>query len=741
MNQLQKIINWVSYQLYAGAFVRCGLVAGAIMLLVSTFATSWIIPILAFTGSFAVGAYWTGLFQNKRREAIQLIHQTIHDTEYSLQLLEVENPNIAEQLQLERLLKKIQLQRIPRVLPAQLWIYGLVFLACLGLRYGLPLLKNDKQVNTNQQESKVKIVQNQETAPSFASAQLTITPPPYTKLPVRVVSDLNVSSINGSRLKWQLEFSHSSELAVKLTNNRGEELPFKKVGDRFEYSDQLYNSGLYGLKAYWKDSLVYQSDYYRLEAIPDLAPKIEPASKELYQYHFLKDPKKLSIVAKISDDFLVNQAFIVATVARGSGENVKFREIKLPISQTNFKETKVAQTIDLKALNFAPGDELYYYWAAIDNKRPEPNFTKSDTYFVVYKDTSKVEEAELATMAMNILPEYFRSQRQIIIDSEKLIAKRNRIPAKEFNSTSNEIGFDQKALRLRYGQYLGEEFETSIGGGNALPKDNQGDAVVGFALLHGFVHAHDQGEEHAEGGGHAAGDGHNHGGSNKTTDDKDPVASILEEYVHSHDDGEANTFYEESTRTLLKMALEQMWQSELHLRMYEPEKAIPFEKKALEYLKSAQQRARTFVKKTSFDPPPIKEKEKRLTGELKNYNEAYLSEKIYSQQQAERLIAEVLGIVEHHTEGQKLKSIQKQKVLELGSYLTNKVMNSKVSHWSILSSLQKIAGDKSLSDSEKTTLKTKLYQLIGSSLPNKNASSNPSYANEKKLEKAFWKNL
>lgn len=738
MNQLQKIINGVSYQLYAGAFLRCVLVAISAFVLVSTVSSSWMVSALIAVVGFAVEAYWTGLFQNKRPEAIQLIHQTVHDTEYSLPLLEVEKPNIAEQLQLERLLEKIQSQKIPRALPTQLWMYGLVFLACLGLRYGLPLLKNEKQVNTNQQESKVKIVQNQEAPPSFASAQLTITPPPYTKLPVRVVSDLNVSSINGSRLKWELEFSHTSELAVKLTNNRGEELPFKKIGVRFEYSDQLYNSGLYGFKAYWKDSLIYQSDYYRLEAIPDLAPKIEPASKELYQYHFLKDPKKLSISAKISDDFLVNQAFIVATVARGSGENVKFREIKLPIAQANFKEAKVAQNIDLKALNFAPGDELYYYWAAIDNKRPEPNFTKSDTYFVVYKDTSKVEEAELATMAMNILPEYFRSQRQIIIDSEKLIAKRNKIPAKEFNSTSNEIGFDQKALRLRYGQYLGEEFETSIGGGNALPKDNQGDAVVGFALLHGFVHAHDQGEESVESGGH---EGHNHGGSKKESDDKDPVASILEEYVHSHDDGEANTFYEQSTRTLLKMALEQMWQSELHLRMYEPEKAIPFEKKALEYLKSAQQRARTFVKKTSFDPPPIKEKEKRLTGELKNYNEAYFSEKVYSQQQAERLIAEVLGIVENHKEGQKLKGIQKQKLLELGSYLTTKVMNSTMSNWSILSSLQKIAGYKSLSDSEKITLKTKLYYLIGSSLPNKKDVPNTSYAGDKKLEKAFWKNL
>ncbi|MEZ4904627.1 MAG: hypothetical protein R2822_24205 [Spirosomataceae bacterium] len=79
-------------------------------------------------------------------------------------------------------------------------------------------------------------------------------------------------------------------------------------------------------------------------------------------------------------------------------------------------------------------------------------------------------------------------------------------------------------------------------------------------MLHGFVHAHDQGEEGGESGGssHA---GHSHGANTNENDEKDPVAAILEEYVHAHDDAEANTFYEQSTRALLKMALEQMWQS------------------------------------------------------------------------------------------------------------------------------------------------------------------------------------
>ncbi len=734
MNQVRKIISWVNYQLYATAFVTCLLVAGASYILISTFSTTFFLPILGAIVGFGIMAYKTQLFQNKRDITLQLIHQKLNNTEYSLQLLDISKPNIAEQLQLERLLSSIETQSIPNVISPKLGIYLMIFLAALGINYAYPLLKKNispKPTEIPSKKNSELSIQNSE----FRTAKLTITPPSYTKFPSRVMSDLNASAMSGSILKWQLNFTNSTNLVVKLVNNRAEELNFKKKGEDFEYSDQLLTSGLYAFKAYLKDSLIYQSDYYRLEAIPDFAPKIEPNSKELYTFHYLKDPKNISISAKISDDFLVNQAFIVATLARGSGENVKFREVKFPISQANFKEANVSKNIDLKALNFSPGDELYYYWAAIDNKRPEPNFTKSDTYFLVYKDTANVEEAELSTMAMNIIPEYFRSQRQIIIDSEKLIAKRKKIDKKEFNSISNEIGFDQKALRLRYGQYLGEEFENTIGGANALPDDVETDGD----FLKGYVHDHDGGEHEAESGGHK--DEHEHQHEGNKQENNDPVADILKEYVHSHDDGEVNTFYEQSTRSLLKMSLEQMWQSELHLRLYEPEKALPFEKKALEYLKLAQQKARTFVKKTSYDPPPIKEKEKRLTGELTKFNEAFSSEKNYSQQQLEKLIAEVLGIIEAKKDSQKLNFVQKQKVLKLENNLSGNAINNRISNLSILSLLQKIINDKELSANEKSELKTKLYQLVGSTLPNKNNSSNKSYSSEKSLEKAFWKNL
>jgi len=738
MNELRKAISSVVYQLYTNALLVCLLLAASAYLLVLTFTQSPVGAWLAAAAAFGAGALVSKPYQNQKPKAISIIHRTVGDVEYSLPLLDKPELNMAEQLQLERLNDRIQQVSVPTVLFSRLGQYSLVLVAAIGVHLTYPLLKPGQTPPPTRSGNRAVLPNdNQPTIPAFESASVRVQPPAYTRLPERRSTDLNVTAISGSQLTWQVQLSSSQDMTVRLANSRGEERPFGQVADGFTYTDRVVSSGLYAIKAYWKDSLIYQSDFYRLEAQPDLAPKIEPASKELYQYHFLKDPKTIRVTAKFSDDFLVSQAFIVATVARGSGENVKFREVKLPLGQANFKESRITRSIDLKALNFAPGDELYYYWAALDNRQPEPNFAKSDTYFIVYKDTTKMDEAELATMAVNVMPEYFRSQRQIIIDTEKLIAKRNKIPAKPFNSTSNEIGFDQKVLRLRYGQYLGEEFETSIGGHGGPEGGGDGDP------LEGFMHKHDSGEgehehDHDHDDKHESHEephdhGHSHGGTQNPADEKDPIAAMMEQYVHSHDDGEANTFYEQSTRSLLKMALEQMWQSELHLRLYEPEKALPYEKKALEFLKAAQQKARTFVKKTSFDPPPIKEQEKRLTGELKNVNPRFSQQRTYDQQRVGPLAAEVLGYLDQTHE---LNTAQRQVVQQLGTALADRVMNSGLRNWSVLSSLQKLAGGRSLSELEDAQLKTKLAELTGVVV-----RTNRSYTSERKLEQAFWKRL
>lgn len=719
MKELSQLIKSVAIRLRAVILLKALMVGLAVTLILSLFRLKSFFIVLLGLIAGLITLIFLGFFQGKRQESIRLIHQNLDTTEYSLALLEIENPNIAEQLQLERIMGYFtDTSRMPIRVPIRISPYGVVLGLAGMLFFLIPMLKTNSTAEELKtvQKTVVNKLPSGPVLPQYSDASVRISPPAYTGLGTKESKDLNISALEGSALRWKVKFDKPKDLQVVLVNTFGQEREFIQSNNSFEYTDRLMGSGLYGFKAYYRDSLIYQSDYFQLEAIPDLPPKIEPAQKDLYQFHFLSDPKKMMVSAKVSDDFLVKDVYLVATLARGQGESVKFRETRLDVTEKNFKSATVSKTLDLDKMGFAPGDELYYYWAARDNKTPEANLGKSDTYFVIYRDTSEVGSSELATMAVNILPEYFRSQRQIIIDTEKLIGQRKKLKKENFNSTSNEIGFDQKALRMRYGQYLGEENEGEIGGDHGFDEDNP---------LAGFMHDHDAGEEFQD---IAEVNRRDEGVEEKSLED------LLADYIHDHDDAEYNTFYEASTRSLLKASLEQMWQSELHLRLYEPGKALPYQHKALEFLKEAQQKARTYVARVSYDPPPIKQGEKRMAGELKKFNTAYKSSVQLSELQLSQLVSEVLGWVDN--EGN-LSDLQKQRVLLLSNQLVGRVMNTDLRAWNVPVLLRKMLNDRELSILEKKNLKSGLYKLLGVS--NKGQLSPAS--NERKLEKAFLENL
>ncbi|OJV18070.1 MAG: hypothetical protein BGO21_14755 [Dyadobacter sp. 50-39] len=730
MADLQKLIRSVNTQIQWVAIAKCFLLGLAFRLVAGALPGEHLFleSMIGSVGSL-IGIFRTKAFTDRRHNTIALLHSHNPELEYSLDLLDKPNLNPVEQMQLERITGRRAL--VPRrAVYSGLWAYFGIFLLGWGINHGAYLLSVRKEKSAKAEARRSVSAPHATTrVPRYLAASVKVTPPAYSGLPSQSSPDLNISALVGSAVEWSVGFDGTEGLTVRLANSRGEEVAFKETGGKFALRDRIAGSGLYSIKGYWKDSLVYQSDFYKLEALPDLAPRIEPASKELYRYHFLKDPKNIIVSARISDDFRVKQAFIVATVARGSGENVKFREIRMPLGPADFKEANIRKTIDLNALNFTPGDELYYYWAAIDNRQPEGNFTKSDTYFIVYKDTAQIEEAQLATMAVNVMPEYFRSQRQIIIDTEKLIAKRKSLKTKDFNAASNEIGFDQKVLRLRYGQYLGEEFETTIGGGDA----GAGEGIV----IDAFTHHSDGHGEGADARGSEPVHDHAHEHKQEPAGEKDPLAALMEQYTHAHDDAETNTFYEQSARSLLKMALEQMWQSELHLRTFEPEKALPYEHKALEYLKTAQQKARTYVKKSGYDPPPIKEQEKRLTGELKDLSTRWKQEKEFSQKQMARLAAALLGYLENDNPARNEQATRAALSSEIARRLTESgPFNGGLQNWTMLAALQKLAGGQALSNAEMVGLKRDLYQRTNAAL-----QSRPGWSGEKKLEAAFRKAL
>ncbi len=89
---------------------------------------------------------------------------------------------------------------------------------------------------------------------------------------------------------------------------------------------------------------------------------------------------------------------------------------------------------------------------------------------------------------------------------------------------------------------------------------------------------------------------------------------MLEQFGHTHDIPEAATLLDRETRELLRAALGEMWQAELHLRQGQPGRALPFEYRALDRIKQVQQASRIYLARVGLELPPI-DATRRLAGE------------------------------------------------------------------------------------------------------------------------------
>src|SRR5690606_29375350 len=154
---------------------------------------------------------------------------------------------------------------------------------------------------------------NADQSVSIQSITVSITPPSYTKQKKQVQTELSIKAIKGSSLAWELNFNKEEKLEVTLANVGGDEIPFKREAQEYVLNDQLTGSGVYAIRAYEDDSLVFESEYYPLEMYGDQPPVILPYEKDIYRYHFARDPKNYTMKAQVSDDFMVTEAFVVAT--------------------------------------------------------------------------------------------------------------------------------------------------------------------------------------------------------------------------------------------------------------------------------------------------------------------------------------------------------------------------------------------------------------------------------------------
>jgi hypothetical protein len=608
------------------------------------------------------------------------LNRTYPELEESADLFLKPNLSLLERLQLKRITNTMQAlhPEIPSphdLKPAVIFFAVMAALATLVLMLPKELLTwqpSPDLFSRNMLVSEFSAEKKLQRA-GLDSVHLVITPPAYTQEPVQHLSSFDVKAPEGSRITWRLTMHDAAERVRFVFNNRDTATLRHVELNRFELERTVFESGFYIVLL--SDTSVVNA-YHKLEIIKDNPPSVAVTSPIPQTEIAYGKPLQFNLAAMATDDYGIAGAGVVATLVSGSGEAVKFKTVRLPLEtpQANTQRRIAWQkTIDLASLGLKAGDEFYFSLEVSDNRKPQAGIGRSETIAVILKDSvAAVETDNTISMPVANQPEYFLSERQIIIDSEKLIKAKKNLTDSDFTKKSEDIGIDQKKLRLRYGKFLGEEFENAIG-------------------------QHDDDD-----------DGHNPQGENKTITAKD--------FTHIHDSAENATLFSDDIKAQLKAALSQMWQAELRLRTAKPAEALPFAYRALKLLKAVQQSSRLYVQRVAFELPPLKPDERRLKGDLTAIQNVSDQNEIAASEY-HAAIREALRVIQHYKATRTVPTAAGRERLEKsGGELSQEALQNPAVYLDALQALRNVitqfASQKSVSDTEIEIIERAFLNLL-----------------------------
>ncbi len=420
-------------------------------------------------------------------------------------------------------------------------------------------------------------------SPSLRTIHLSVEAPTYTGLPTRTVETADVRAPERSTLRWALQFSIAPSRAW-LQFETGPRIELRERLGAWQAEHRIERSGLYRIVT--EPALpVAQRKLHRIEVIQDQPPQVHATTPT--QSLSSRKPGQPSwplAFAATDDHGVAARAELRIIQTSGEGENISASERTLTLNASGpARKRRFGYVVDLARSGLTVGNDVIVQLTVRDNRQPRPQVVRSASVILRWPQEDVGIATGLDGLMQQVLPAYFRSQRQIIIDAEKLISERRTLTAGDFGKRSDAIGFDQHTLRLRYGQFLGEEAEEAT----PLPtSDNYQAGDVDAAPAHDAEHPSEDRHPRGEAGSSA-------------------VDAMLAQVSHVHDLPEAATLLDPQTQVILRAALREMWSSETQMRLGEPRNALPFARKALSLIKNVQQADRIYLPRIGSELPPI----------------------------------------------------------------------------------------------------------------------------------------
>ena len=552
----------------------------------------------------------------------------------------------------------------------------LVNVLVITIASSLFLLNSSHKLEVSQSDDANLITSQENESPSVQLDSILVQPPKYTGRSSFETKDLNLKVLQGSTINWKFRVSEAEPDYYWIdSDDNALAMDASKPLER-NFSKKFYQTGFYKIGYKKNNTVVAFSEVYTIEVTPDRAPKVKVLSPIKTLVEFAKtEVTHFTLSALVIDDYGIEQVDILASVAKGSGEAVKFRDKTFQFTQTETAKNGKIYSRDwtLPELDMEPGDEVYFHIKVKDNKKPQGQWTKSTSIIVRWLDDEIIETAAQG-IQIRFIPEYFRSQRQIIIETEQLIADRRDLTIESFEEKSRDLGHSQSDLKEKYGQYLGDEFGEGEGAMHGLADGYHGGEDVAQGEASAGMQE-DQDKEHSHEHGRADHSSNDHGhddhaeDTQSNTSDLSGASELIAEFAHNHGQTEVGPLSKRDPKSWMKQAVHEMWQAELHLMLGEPEKALPFEYKAYDYLKLARQAERIYVKRLGFEPPPVKE-DRRLSGELDDILSYSLElEKNHNPQAQNKVIEQAYLLLNQQGRNQSFGETEIVKLKALGDML------------------------------------------------------------------------
>lgn len=646
VQSLQK--KWSAQILLAHLFLAVAITVFTSAISINVFHLHWIVVPIILTIS-VVSIYFLLVKKISETDVTSFLNHAFPELEESAHLVlkPFDSLNVLEKLQVKKVEHNLHLNfpspaLIKKKIKTSSVILALALITSFAL-FIIPFKPGQKLLNAYSRVNVTNPDKPETKPPQVEAIKIKITPPAYTEKSPRNQEKFNIVAEQGAIVNWniittikvnnvQLFFNDKSVLTLKKVNNKQTIWSGKM---------KVKSSGFYQVKIAGN-----LSELYKIEMIKDQPPIItiqSPKQNTVIEYG---QPPKVTINVALSDDYGIDSASIIATTASGSGEALKFKEQHLPFPnfKNGNKKYQLQKHIDLAAFGMQPGDELYFYVKAKDNYHQEK---RSDVYIVRMEDTAQIMSMEGLVSGVDLKPEFFRSERQIIIETEQLLKDRDTISVENFNKKSSDLGVDQKLLRLRYGKFLGEENESEIG------------------------------------------EDHDHQQAQSDPSDFSNAKKILDQYSHKHDNAEDATFFDAKTKKQLLATLTEMWNAELQLRTYKPKEALPLEYKALRLLKDLQQQTRAYVAKAGFKTTPLKP-ETRLTGDLTKIAQPVTQQDFQQKENKVTTLRKALGVLEQARNREALQKTDVEILEQASRQLSTKAASEPSAYLASLEALKRI---------------------------------------------------